>query len=312
MASLPTPEIPAYLLCNKVGEQATLLMSKAIKTTTGLDLRTTGKGLLSGTGDLSVQVPRIVDGHRWTSPRTAGMVLRVSPRQTRWTPWLEAGALYREYIMGQAQTLTLAQRTSGRGGPIVGAKQLLFRLALRPGQVLQQAEMSPHASCHQHPAEVAVVVHTHPSTEAPRYWSEMRPEGGFLPRREGASPETTTTNSSEPSQQDESGQRDPGSTLLVHGRTAAGGVSSGGIPDVVPRIPMASTGRDDTSTQEGLQGQSGSTGGRTTVTISSSASDKRGRELVFQKLLLISVRGVWLIAQQIWQSCLLCEKSRTI
>jgi hypothetical protein len=88
MASLPTPPtVQPYMICQHVGEKAVLLFTRAIKAETGLLLRSIGRGLLTGNGDISVQVPRVVDGHCWPNPRTAGMILRVSPRQTRWAPW---------------------------------------------------------------------------------------------------------------------------------------------------------------------------------------------------------------------------------
>jgi hypothetical protein len=109
MVLLPTPPmVQPYMLCDRVGEKAVLLLTRALKAETGLDLRSTGRTLLTGTRDISVQVPGVVDGHRWPNPRTAGMILRVSPRQTGWVPWPELGAVFREYQMGQAQTLSAA------------------------------------------------------------------------------------------------------------------------------------------------------------------------------------------------------------
>jgi hypothetical protein len=82
MASLLTPPtVQPYVLCQHVGEKAVLLFTRATKAETGLDLRSTGRSLLTGIGDISVQVPRVVDGHCWPNPWTAGMILRVSPRQ---------------------------------------------------------------------------------------------------------------------------------------------------------------------------------------------------------------------------------------
>jgi hypothetical protein len=126
-----------------------------------------------------VQIPRIVDGQRWPSPRTAGMILRVSPEQVGWVPWPELGAVFREYQMRQAQTLSAVQRTVGRGGPIIGARRISIRLALRPGRIVQSPGSTP-LSCHQHPAPVAVLVSTNPSTGPPRYWSEKDPQGWLL------------------------------------------------------------------------------------------------------------------------------------
>jgi hypothetical protein len=82
MASLPTPPtVQPYMLCQHVGEKAMLLFTRAIKVETGLDLCSIGRSFLMGTGDISVQVLRVVDEHRWPNPRIAGMISRVSPRQ---------------------------------------------------------------------------------------------------------------------------------------------------------------------------------------------------------------------------------------
>jgi hypothetical protein len=131
------------------------------KAETGLNLRSTGRSLLRGTGDISVQVPRVVDGHRWPNPRTAGIILRVSPRRTGWAPWPGVGAVFREYHMGQAQTLSAAQRAVGRGGPIIVARRVPFCLAVRPGRTVSGLTPLP---CPHHPTQVAVIVSTDPST----------------------------------------------------------------------------------------------------------------------------------------------------
>jgi hypothetical protein len=39
------------------GEKAVLLFTKALKTETGLDLRSTGRSLLTESGNISVQIP---------------------------------------------------------------------------------------------------------------------------------------------------------------------------------------------------------------------------------------------------------------
>jgi hypothetical protein len=139
---------------------------------------------------------------------------------------------------------------------------------------------------------------TRPSTEAPWYWSEMEPERSFLWRREEASPQITDTNSSRPSQQNEFGPRDPSRSMSEPRGTSAGEEPSGGILDVGPSILVAGPVCDDASTPGGFQGLDSSTEGRTLVTISSPSSHKECRELVFQKLLLISVKDVWLISQR--------------
>jgi hypothetical protein len=69
MASLPTPPmVQPYMLCERVGKKAVTLLTRALKAETDLDLRSTGRTLLTGTGDISVQIPRAVDGHRWPIP----------------------------------------------------------------------------------------------------------------------------------------------------------------------------------------------------------------------------------------------------
>jgi hypothetical protein len=64
MASLPTPPmVQPYMLCKRMGEKAVTLLTRTLKAETGLDLLLTGRTLLTGTGDISVQIPRVVDGH---------------------------------------------------------------------------------------------------------------------------------------------------------------------------------------------------------------------------------------------------------
>jgi hypothetical protein len=142
------------------------------------------------------------------------MISRVSPRQTGWAPWPEVGAVFSEYQMGQAQTLSAAQRTVGRGGPIIGARRVSFRLALRPGRTVPG---STPLSCPRHPAQVAVLVSTHPSMGPLRYWSERDPQGGLLQRPEGADPEANSTNTTPQSQPDACGPRNTGTTADPRG-----------------------------------------------------------------------------------------------
>jgi hypothetical protein len=80
--------------------------------------------------------------------------------------------------MGQAQTLSAAQRAVGRGGPIIAARRVSFCLAVRPGRTVPG---STSLSCPHHPAQVAVIVSTDPSTGPLRYWSEKDPQSGVLP-----------------------------------------------------------------------------------------------------------------------------------
>jgi hypothetical protein len=288
MASLPTPPtVQPYMLCQHVGEKAVLLFTRAIKAETGLDLRSTGRSLLTGTGDISVQDPRVVDGHCWPNSRTAGMILRVSPRQTRWAPWPGVGAVFREYQMGQAQTLSAAQRTAGRGGPIIGARCVSFRLAVRPGRTVPG---STPLSCPRHPAQVAVLASTHPSTNPLRYWSERDPQGGVLQRPEEADPEANSTNTTTPqSQPNARGPRDTGTTADPRG--PGGAEDSGTTLIAVLSTPAPRLTGNVVSTPEVPLGPVGRTGGRPLI-ISSSSSSSGGRRLAFQKPFLISGQGM--------------------
>jgi hypothetical protein len=232
--------------------------------------------------------PRVVDGHRWPNPRTAGMILRVSPRQTGWAPWPEVGAVFREYQMGQAQTLSAAQRTVGRGGLIIGARCVSFRLALRPGRTVSG---STPLSCPRHPAQVAVLVSTQPSTGPPRYWSEKDPQGGLLQRPEEADPGAgstrTTTQQSQPTAH---GPRGTGTT--VDPRRSGGEEASSTIPIAVPSTLVPGPTSGVVSTPDAPQNPVGQAGGRPHI-ISSSSSSSGGRGLAFQKPFMISGQGIW-------------------
>jgi hypothetical protein len=277
IASLPTPPtVQPYMLCQHVGEKAVLLFTRAIKAETGPDLRSTGRSLLTGTEDISVQVPRVVDGHRWPNPRTAGMILRMSPRQTGWAPWPGVGAVFRDYQMGQAQTLSAAQRAVGRGGPIIGARRVSFRLAVRPGRTVPG---STPLSCLHHPAQVAVIVSTDPSTGPLCYWSEKDPQGGVLPRPEGADPEANSTNTTTPPfQPDARGPRDTGTTAGPRG--PGGAEDSGTILIAVLSTPASGPTDVAVSTPGVPQDPVGLTGGRPLI-ISSFSLSSGGRWLCF-------------------------------
>jgi hypothetical protein len=244
------------------------------------------KDLLTETGDISVQVPRVVDGHRWPNPWTAGTFLRVSPRQTGWAPWPGVGAVFREYQMGQAQTLSAAQRAVGRGGPIIGARRVLFRLAVRLGRTVPG---STPLVCPHHPAQMAVIVSTDPSTGPLRHWSEKDPQGGDLPRPEGADPEANSTNTTTPPfQPDARRPRDIGTT--------AGPRGPGGAEDsdttMIAIFNTLATGPTDVAvfTQGVPQDPVGLTGGRSLI-ISSFSSSSGGRRLASLKPFLISGQG---------------------
>jgi hypothetical protein len=218
------------------------------------------------------------------------MILRVSPRQAGWAPWPEIGAVFREYQVGQAQTLSAAQRTAGRGGPVIGLRRVSIRLALRPGRIVQSPTSTP-LSCPRHPAQVAVLVSTTSSTGPPQYWSEKDPLSGLLQRPEGANPEANITNTTtRQSQPAAHGPRDTGTT--ADPRRPGGTEASGTILIAVPSTPAPGLTGDDVSTPDVPQDPVGLTRGRPHI-ISSSSSSSGGRRLVFQKPFLNSGQGMW-------------------
>jgi hypothetical protein len=145
-----------------------------------------------------------------------------------WAPWPGVGAVFREYQMRQAQTLSAAHRAVGRGGPIIGARRVSFRLAVMPGRTVPG---STPLSCPHHPAQVAVIVSTDPSTGPLWYWSEKNPQGGVLPRPQGADPEANSTNTTTPPfQPNARGPRDTGTTAGPRGPGGAGDSGTTLIP----------------------------------------------------------------------------------
>jgi hypothetical protein len=207
------------------------------------------------------------------------MILRVSPRQSGWAPWPELGAVFREYQMGQAQTLSAVQRTAGSGGPIVGARRVSFRLAVRPGRIVQSPTSTP-ISCPRHPAQVAVLVSSTPSTGSPRYWSEKGPQGGLLQRPEEANPEAHNTNTTtRPSPPTGHG---PGDTSIMDDpRRSREGVASGTILIAVPSTPVPGPTGNDASMRDAPRDPVGHMGGRPDVVISSSSSSSGARGFAF-------------------------------
>jgi hypothetical protein len=280
-----------HVLCQHVEKKAVLLFTRVIKAETGLDLRSTGRSLLTGIGNISVEVPQVVDGHCWPNPRTAGMILRVSPRQTGWASWPTVGAVFRKYSMGLAQTLSAAQRAVGRGGPIIGARRVSFCLAVRPGRTVPE---STPLSCPHHPAQVVVIVSTDPSTSPLWYWSEKDPQGGILPRPEGADPEANSTNATTPPfQPDARGPRDTGTTA---GPRGPGGAEDSGTTQIAVLSTPTPRPTDVAVSTPGVpQDPVGRTGGRPLI-ISSSSSSSGGRRLASLKPFLIRVKGCVLIA----------------
>jgi hypothetical protein len=177
---------------------------------------------------------------------------------------------------GTGPALSAAQGTAGRGGPIIGARCVSFRLAVRPGRTVPG---STPLCCPRHPAQVAVLASPHPSTGPLRYWSERDPQGGVLQRPEGADPEANSTNTTTPqSQPDARGPRDTGTTADPRG--PGGAEDSGTILIAVLSTPAPGLTSDAVSTPEVPQGPVGRTEGRPLI-ISSSSSSLGGRRLAF-------------------------------
>jgi hypothetical protein len=192
--------------------------------------------------------------------------------------------------MGQALTLSAAQRTTGRGGPIIGAKRVSFCLAVRPKRTVPG---STPLSCPRHPAQVAVLASTHPSMGPLRYWSERDPQGRCrTPQQpEGAYPEANSTNTTTPQfQPDARGPRDTG-TMADPRRPGGAGDSGTTLIAVLSASAPELTG-DAVSTPEVTQGPVDLTGGRPLI-ISSSSLSSGGRRLAFQKPFLISGQGMY-------------------
>jgi hypothetical protein len=190
--------------------------------------------------------------------------------------------------MGQAQTLSAAQRTVARGGPIIGARRVSFCLALRPRRTVPG---STPLSCPRHPAQMAVLVSTQPSTGPPRYWSEKDPQGGLLQRPEeadsGADSTRTTTQQSQPA-----AHSPRGTGTTADPRRSGEEVASGTILIAVPSTLVPGPTCDVASTPDAPQDPVGQAGGRPHI-ISSSSSSSGGRRLAFQKPFLISGQGIW-------------------
>jgi hypothetical protein len=189
--------------------------------------------------------------------------------------------------MGQAQTLSAAQRVVGRGGPIIGARRVSFCLVVRPWRTLPGS--TPLSSA-RHPAQVAVIVSTDPSMGPFWYWSEKVPQGGVLQRLEGADPEANSTNTTTPqSQPDARGPRDTGTTADLTGPGGAE-VSSTTLIAVLS-TPVPGPTDVAVSTPRVPQEPVGLTRGRPLI-ISSSSSSSGGRRLASLKPFLISGQGM--------------------
>jgi hypothetical protein len=148
---------------------------RALKTETGLDLRSSGATLLARDGAIDVQVPSA------TGPQIqagSGMILRLRPRNSEWTAWraVGAGVRYRDYEMGLARFLTPAQQTAGRTGPIVGASEVRLRFTLRLG-LEQCSHTASGRAIGGRVAQVIVFRDTRPATDATRVWTHLLSHG---------------------------------------------------------------------------------------------------------------------------------------
>jgi hypothetical protein len=172
---------------------------------------------------------------------------------------------------------------------MTGAKRVSFRLAVRPGRTVPG--LTP-LFCPHHPAQVAVIVSTDPSTSPLQYWSEKDPQGGVLQRPEGADPEANSTNTTTPPFQPEArGPRDTGTTAGPRG--PGGAEDSGSTLIAVFSTPAPGPTDVAVSTPGVPQDPVGLTGGRPLI-ISSSSSSLGGRRLASLKRFLISGQGMCL------------------
>jgi hypothetical protein len=193
MASIPTGSRSPTIICAQVGEVAQALFTTALREETGLFFRSTGTQLVTGDGAIHVQVPA-ANGEQIQAQ--SGMVLRVLPTNSGWKVWRD-GIQYRDYDMGLYQFPSLAQRATaeGGGGPIIGARQISLRLALRFGQgrclhVPPKGQEDTWVGPGR-VAQVMVLGDTHPRSHLMRAWTKQHPQGIYLrntedPNGEGA------------------------------------------------------------------------------------------------------------------------------
>jgi hypothetical protein len=116
MASIPTwSRAPTTVMCLQVGETAHTLFTTALKEETGLFFCSIGAALVARDRAINVQV-LVANGQQIQAQ--SGMVLRIQPRDPKWTPWLEGGekVQYCEYDMGLCRSPSLAQRALGTEG----------------------------------------------------------------------------------------------------------------------------------------------------------------------------------------------------
>jgi hypothetical protein len=186
VASIPTRS-PTTIVCSQVGEVAQALFTTALKEETGLFFRSTGTQLVTGDERIHVQVPA-ANGQQIQAQ--SGMVLRVLPTDPEWKVWRD-GIQYRDYDMGLCQFPSLAQRAvvEGGGGPIIRARQISLRFALRFGQGrCQHTPPTGEESTWAGPGKVAQVMvlgDTHPKSHLMRAWTKQHPQGIYLRSTEG-------------------------------------------------------------------------------------------------------------------------------
>jgi hypothetical protein len=312
MASIPTRS-PTTIMCSQVGETAQALFTTALKEETGLFFHSTGTQLVTGDKGIHVQVPA-ANGQQIQAQ--SGMVLRVLPTNPEWRVWRH-GIQYRDYHMGLCQFPSLAQRAAveGGGGPIIGARQIILRFALRfRGQgrcrhTLPKGEESTWTGPGK-VAQVMVLGDTHPRSHLMRAWTKQHPQGIYLRSTEGlngegangTNPNTPRTGESfTPSQQDGIGQQAAGlSPVIIRAGTGTGEVPSAGMLGGTPFGPAQKRRCVGTS----MLGGHRVLGGVDTSTLEPGASPlsqdpprhpspELGGRVLYIKTILISNAGVW-------------------
>jgi hypothetical protein len=248
MASIPTGSRSPTIICVQVGEVAQALFTTALKEETGLFFRSTETQLVTGDGAIHVQVPA-ANGQQIQAQ--SGMVLRVLPTNPEWKVWRD-GIQYRDYDMGLCQFPSLAQRATaeGGGGPIIGARQISLRFALRFGQgrclhVPPKGQEDTWVGPGR-VAQVMVLGDTHPRSRLPmRAWTKQHSQGIYVrntedPNGEGANETNPNTPRGEesftPPQHDGIGQAAP-SPVIIRAGAGTGEVPSAGTLGGIPFTP---------------------------------------------------------------------------
>jgi hypothetical protein len=145
---------------------------------------------------------------------------------------------------GLARFPTLAQRTAGDGGPIVGASQVSLRVVLKYGQ--GQYWHAQASGGNARPAAVAVMSNTLPRKHLIRAWSQKYPQGISILNAEKPSNGTPDANTANPSTQCHPGGSGPQVVApspipdiicAAMGQEEYGGVPSGGTQGANPFEP---------------------------------------------------------------------------